>query len=82
VIAAAAEMKLVRLRLPRQSGTCRERALKNLRIMMVVYCYTTNSFAEKCGDGDVESLVFLTLLMPPAVSFVSVMSLMSCLDSL
>jgi hypothetical protein len=51
-------------------------ALKNLRIMMVVHCYTITSFVKKSGDGDVESLLFLTLFMPPANFFVSVMSLM------
>jgi hypothetical protein len=68
--------KPVRLRLSCQGGACRERALKNLRMMMVVHCYTTTSFAKKSGDGDVESLLFLTLFMPPVVSFISVMSLM------
>jgi hypothetical protein len=63
VIAVAAEMKPVG-------------ALKNSRIMMVVHYYTTTSFAKKSGDGDAESLLFLTYFMPPVVSFVSVMSLM------
>jgi hypothetical protein len=43
---------------------------------MVVHCYTTTYFVKKSGDSDVESLLFLTLFMPPAVSFVSVMFLM------
>jgi hypothetical protein len=76
VVAAAVETKPVHLRLPRQGGAYTERALKNLRIMMVVHCYTTTSFAKKSGDGDVEYLLFLTLFMPHAVSFVSVMSFM------
>jgi hypothetical protein len=46
------------------------------RIAMVLYCYTTTSFAKKSGDGDAKSLLFLTPFMPPATSFVSVMSLM------
>jgi hypothetical protein len=49
---------------------------------MVVHCYTTTSFAKKSGDDDAESLLFLTPFMPPAISFVSVMSLMQSLDSL
>jgi hypothetical protein len=56
-------------------GVCMERALKNLRIMMVLHCYTTTSFVKKSVDGDAESLLFLTLFMPPTISFVSVMSL-------
>jgi hypothetical protein len=46
------------------------------RTAMVVHSYTTNSFAKKSGDGDVESLLFLSPFMPPAVSSISVMSLM------
>jgi hypothetical protein len=42
---------------------------------MALHCYTTNSFVWNCGDDDAESLLTLTLFMPPAVSFVSVMSL-------
>jgi hypothetical protein len=49
---------------------------------MVVHCYTTTSFAKKSGDDDAESLLFLTPFMPPAISFISVMSLMQSLDSL
>jgi hypothetical protein len=82
VIAAAAETKLVHLKLPRQDGTCRENALKILRIMMVVHCYTTTSFVKKSGDGNAESLLFLTPFIPLAVSFVFVMSLMCSLESL
>jgi hypothetical protein len=81
VIAAAVETKPVHLRLSRQGCACREHALKNLRIMMIVHCYTTTSFPKKSGDGDVESLLFLTPFMPHVVSFVSVMSLMCSLDS-
>jgi hypothetical protein len=43
---------------------------------MVVHCYTTTSFVKKSGDGDAKLLQFLTPFMPPAVSFVSIMSLM------
>jgi hypothetical protein len=82
VIVAATETKPVHLRLPRQGGAYRERALKNLTIMMVVHCYTTTSFAKKSEDGDAELLLFLTPFIPPAVSFVSVISLMYSLDSL
>jgi hypothetical protein len=46
------------------------------RTTVVLHCYSTTSFAKKHGDGDAESLLFLTLFMPPAVSFVSIMSLM------
>jgi hypothetical protein len=69
-------MKPTHLRLLRQGGACRERALKNLRIMMVVHCYTTTSFVNKNGDGDAESLLSLTPFMPLAAFFVSVMYLM------
>jgi hypothetical protein len=75
VIAAAVETKPAHLRLPRQEGACRGQTLKNLRIMMALHCYTTNSFVKKSGDGDAESLLFLMSFMPPVVSFVSIMSL-------
>jgi hypothetical protein len=43
---------------------------------MVMHCYSLTSLVERSGDGDAESLLFLTPFMPPVVSFVSVMSLM------
>jgi hypothetical protein len=46
------------------------------RTIMVVHCYTTNSFVKKSGDVDAKSLIFFTPFMSPAVSFVSIMSLM------
>jgi hypothetical protein len=46
------------------------------RTSIVVYCYTTTSFVKKSGDGDAESLQFLTPFMPHAVYFVSVIFLM------
>jgi hypothetical protein len=42
---------------------------------MTLHYYTINSSAKKSGDGDTESLLFLTLFMPHVVSFLSVMSL-------
>jgi hypothetical protein len=51
------------------------------RTSRVVHCYTTNSFIKKSGDGDAESLQFLTPFMPPVVSSASVMSFMYSLDS-
>jgi hypothetical protein len=42
--------------------------------MMTLYCYTTNSFEKKNGDGDVESLLPLIPFMPHVI-FVSGMSL-------
>jgi hypothetical protein len=75
VIVAVAEMKPTHLRLSCQGGACKERALKNLRIMMVVHCYTTTSFIKKNGDGDAESLLSITPFMPPTTSFVFVMFL-------
>jgi hypothetical protein len=69
------EMKPTHLRLSCQGGTCKERALKNLRIMMVVHCYTITSFIKKNGDGDAESLLSITPFMPPTTSFVFVMFL-------
>jgi hypothetical protein len=52
VIAAATEKKLACLRLPHQEGACRRHTLKNLRIMMILHCYTTTSFVKKSGDDD------------------------------
>jgi hypothetical protein len=75
VIAAAVETKPAHLRLPRQEGACRGQTLKNLRIMMALHCYTTNSFAKKNGDGDADSLLSLMPFLPPTVSFIFVMSL-------
>jgi hypothetical protein len=43
---------------------------------MFLHCYTTTSFLKKSDDGDVESLLVLMPFMPPAVSFISIMSLM------
>jgi hypothetical protein len=43
---------------------------------MTPHCYTTTSSIKKGGDGDTESLLDLMPFMPPAVSFVSIMSLM------
>jgi hypothetical protein len=74
-IAVVAEMKSARLRLSPQEGACRGRTLKSLRMVMALHCYTINSFVWNCGDDDAESLLALTLFMPPTVSFVSVMSL-------
>jgi hypothetical protein len=54
----------------------------NLRITLALHCYSTNSFVKENGDGGVESLLFLTPFMPPAVSFISVMSFQCSLDSL
>jgi hypothetical protein len=51
------------------------------RTSRVVHCYTTNSSVKKSGDGDAESLQFLTPFMPLVVSSVSIMSLMYSLDS-
>jgi hypothetical protein len=51
------------------------------RTLKVVYCYTIIFFAKKSGDDDAESLQFFMLFMPPAISSVSVMSLMYSLDS-
>jgi hypothetical protein len=45
------------------------------RTSRVVHCYTINSFAKK--SDDVESLQFFTPFMPPVISSVSVMSLMT-----
>jgi hypothetical protein len=39
---------------------------------MVLHCYSLTSLMQRSGDGDAESLLFLTPFMPPAVSFVSV----------
>jgi hypothetical protein len=52
-------MKPICLRLSRQEGACRGRALKNLRITMDLNCYSIISFVQRSGDGDVESLLFL-----------------------
>jgi hypothetical protein len=43
---------------------------------MTLHCYTTTSSAKKGGDGNAESLLDLMPFIPPAVSFVSAMSLM------
>jgi hypothetical protein len=48
---------------------------------MVLHCYSLTSHVQRSGDGDAESLLFLMPFMPPATSFVSVMSLMQSLDS-
>jgi hypothetical protein len=42
------------LRMPRQKGCLQERALKNLRITMILYCCTINSLAKKNEDGGAE----------------------------
>jgi hypothetical protein len=71
-------MKSTRLRLPCQEGTCGGggQALKNLRITVVLHCYSTTSFVQRSGDGDAESLLVLTPIMPPpAAYFISVISL-------
>jgi hypothetical protein len=34
-----------------------------------MHCYTTTSFAKETEDGYVESLLFLTLFVPPAIFF-------------
>jgi hypothetical protein len=75
VIVVTAGMKSACLRLLHQGGAYRKRALKNLRLVMTLLCYTINSFVKSSGDGDVESLLSLTPFMPLVVSFVSVMSL-------
>jgi hypothetical protein len=43
---------------------------------MVLQCYSLTSLVQRSGDGDAESLLFLTPFMPLAISFISVMSLM------
>jgi hypothetical protein len=68
-------MRPLSLRLPRQKGICRKRALKNLRIMMTLYYCTTNSFVKKNGDGDAKSLLSFISFMPPAVFAFLFMSL-------
>jgi hypothetical protein len=57
MIAVMAETRLVLFRLPRQKGFVQGRALKNLRITMILRCCTTNSSAKENGDGGVESLL-------------------------
>jgi hypothetical protein len=46
------------------------------RTAMTSHYYTTTSSTKKSGDGDAESLQDLMPFMPPAVSLISVMSLM------
>jgi hypothetical protein len=81
MIVMTVEMRSVSLSPPRQKGCLQGCAVKSLRMVMTLQCYTTNSFAKNSEDGDVESLLSLTPFMPPTISFVFVMSL--CLsDSL
>jgi hypothetical protein len=46
----------VRPRLPHLKGCVPEHALKNLRIIVTLCCYTTNSSAKENGDGGAGSL--------------------------
>jgi hypothetical protein len=75
VIVVIVGTRLVHLRLLCQGDAYRGQALKNLRIMMALHCYTTNSFAKKNGDGDADSLLSLMPFLPPTISFIFVMSL-------
>jgi hypothetical protein len=74
MIVVTVETRPVVLRLPHQKG-CMQGALKNLRIILALHCYSTNSSANENGDSDVELLLFLTPFTPPIISFVSFMSL-------
>jgi hypothetical protein len=44
----------------------------NLRITMLLHCYSTTSFMQRSGDSDAESLLVLSSFMPLATYFVSV----------
>jgi hypothetical protein len=74
VVAATAEMKLACLSYRAKVTPAGRHALK--RTSMVLHCYNTTFFVKKSDDGDAESLLALMPFMPPAVSFISVMSLM------
>jgi hypothetical protein len=57
MIVMAVETRLIRLRLPDQKGCLQGRALKNLRITMILHCCTTNSSVKENGDSGAKSLL-------------------------